>query len=223
MLHGIDVTPLLVHVLRGLRLPASRGRSSSSASAPSSRGDGEAGALPHAGRGVLVGRAGQLGLVAASNIMAARSAFVANGEPLLIVRSGLFDWRLLDRMVGTADYFAQGGVDACALVDAAPETLEWVSGAHCKAYCRDGHCRARQGSGGHGDRIARIGHRLNAYDALSAGIYVVRPGAFFSEMARLLSSARFITVARRCSRLRWASSASGRPAGGATSTGLATR
>ena len=212
VLHGSDVTPLLVHVLRGLQ----------------AAGVSRAVVVLGVGAEQLVETVKQehfrtlvveflwgvqvnWGSSLANNIMAARSAFVANDEPLLIVRSDyLFDWRLLDRMVGTADYFAQGGVDACALVDAAPETLEWVSGAHCKAYCRDGHCHALvKVLRGHGDRIARIGHRLNAYDALSAGIYVVRPGAFFSEMARLLSSARFITVAEamqsfaECGRLRF--------------------
>jgi choline kinase len=76
----------------------------------------------------------------ANNIMAARTAFTAD-EPIMIVRSDyLFDWRLLRRMA-RCDVLAKGTA-AFALIDSAPETLEWVSGAHCKAYCKDGHCHA---------------------------------------------------------------------------------
>ena len=114
----------------------------------------------------------------ANNIMAARTAFTGS-EPLLIVRSDyLFDWRLL-RQMASCVFGADKSVDAYALIDSNPETLEWVTGAHCKAYCKDGHCNALvKVMKGTGDRIARIGHRLNAYDALQAGIYVARPVVF---------------------------------------------
>lgn len=111
----------------------------------------------------------------------------------LIVRSDyLFDWRLLQRM--TDCVFAKD-VEAFALIDSAQETLEWVSGAHCKAYCQDGHCHALvKVMRGSEDRIARIGHRLSAYDALQAGIYAARPSVFV-ELGRLLSSRTYCTVA----------------------------
>ena len=129
----------------------------------------------------------------ANSIMAARAAFDPNGGPLLIVRSDyLYDWRLLQKMACAR--FSRG-VDAFALVDAAPETLEWISGAHCKAHCKDGHCHALvKVLMGPGDHIARIGHRLAAYDALQAGVYVARP-ILFQELATLLQSQKFCTVA----------------------------
>ena len=68
----------------------------------------------------------------ANNIMAARAAFAGSSEPLLIVRSDyLLDWRLLRQM---ARCTFDKHTSAFALIDSAPETLEWVSGAHCKAY-----------------------------------------------------------------------------------------
>ena len=128
----------------------------------------------------------------ANNIMAARAAFPAD-EPLLIVRSDyLFDWRLLRRM---ARCTFDKQTSAFGLIDSAPETLEWVSGAHCKAYCQQGHCHALvKVLRGEGDRIARIGHRLSAYDALSSGIYVSKPH-IFDELSSLLKGAKFATVA----------------------------
>ena len=130
----------------------------------------------------------------ANNIMAARAAFVGD-EPILMVRSDyLFDWRLLRRMADTGSAFDRDTA-AFALIDAAAETLEWVSGAHCKQFCKDGHCNALvKVLRGEGDRIARIGHRLSAYDALQAGIYVARP-LIFDELAKLLSSRKFCSVA----------------------------
>ena len=86
-------------------------------------------------------------------------------------------------------------VDAFALVDTSPETLEWITGAHCKEHCKNGHCNALvKVMRGERDVVARIGHRISAYDALHAGIYVARP-MIFSELARLLSSRQFCTVA----------------------------
>lgn len=77
----------------------------------------------------------------ANSIMAARAAFDENGGPLLIVRSDyLYDWGLLHKMARAR--FVPG-VDAFALVDTAQETLEWISGAHCKAHCKNGHCHGR--------------------------------------------------------------------------------
>ena len=130
----------------------------------------------------------------ANSIMAARGAFDEKGEPLLIVRSDyLFDWRLLHKMARAR--FTSKDIDAFALVDTAQEVLEWISGAHCGAHCKNGHCHALvKVLLGHGDRIARIGHRLAAYDALQAGIYVARP-IIFKELAGLLRSEKFCTVA----------------------------
>lgn len=128
----------------------------------------------------------------ANNILAAKSAF-AGDEPLLIVRSDyLFDWRLLQRM---ARCTFDRDVSAFALIDSEQETLEWVSGAHCKAYCKDGHCHALvKVLRGEGEMIARIGHRLSAYDALQAGIYVTKP-LIFDELRRMLETRKFCSVA----------------------------
>ena len=82
----------------------------------------------------------QWGSSLANNIMAARAAF-ASDQPLIIVRSDyLFDWRLLHKM---ANCVFDSSTEAFALIDSATETLEWVSGAHCKAYCKDGHCNGK--------------------------------------------------------------------------------
>lgn len=104
----------------------------------------------------------------------------------------MYDWRLLHKMAHTT---FENGVDAFALVDTAQETLEWISGAHCKAHCKNGHCHALvKVLLGPDGKIARVGHRLGAYDALQAGIYLCKP-IIFKELAGLLKSEQFCTVA----------------------------
>ena len=44
------------------------------------------------------------------------------------------------------------------------------------------------------DKVARIGHRLSAYDSLHVGVYVARP-IIFEELGNLLASRQFCTVA----------------------------
>lgn len=189
---GVDVRPLLLHVLHGLQ------------DAGIERvivvlGVGveklvelvQAESFPRMIVKFIWGVEFNWGSTYANNVMTARSAFEGD-EPLLIVRADyLFDWRLLHKMAGCA---FTSTVDAFALIDSAPETLEWVTGAHCKAYCKGGHCNALvKVQRGIGDCIERIGHRLDAYDALQVGIYVCRP-IIFAEMSKLLVEHKFCTV-----------------------------
>ena len=190
---AVDVRPMVVHVLHGLQ----------------SAGVERAVVVLGAGAEKLVDSVKQecfdtlrvqfiwgvevnWGSSLANSILAAKSAFQGD-EPLLIVRSDyLFDWRLLRRMACVS---FDAGVSAFALIDSEPDTLEWVSGAHCKAYCVDGHCHALvKVLRGEGELIARIGHRLSAYDALQAGIYVTRP-LIFDELRQLLETRKFCSVA----------------------------
>ena len=189
---GVDVRPLLLHVLHGLQ------------DAGIDRvivvlGVGveklvelvQAESFPRMIVKFIWGVEFNWGSTYANNVMTARSAFEGD-EPLLIVRADyLFDWRLLHKMARCA---FTSTVDAFALIDSAPETLEWVTGAHCKAYCKGGHCNALvKVQRGIGDCIERIGHRLDAYDALQVGIYVCRP-IIFAEMSKLLVEHKFCTV-----------------------------
>ena len=189
---GVDVRPLLLHVLHGLQ------------DAGIERvivvlGVGveklvelvQAESFPRMIVKFIWGVEFNWGSTYANNVMTARSAFEGD-EPLLIVRADyLFDWRLLHKMARCA---FTSTVDAFALIDSAPETLEWVTGAHCKAYCKGGHCNALvKVQRGMGDCIERIGHRLDAYDALQVGIYVCRP-VIFAEMSKLLVEHKFCTV-----------------------------
>jgi len=85
--------------------------------------------------------------------------------------------------------------DVYALVDTAAATLEWVSGAHCKAHCKNGHCHTLvKVVRGDGDLVARIGHRLGHYDGLVAGVYTCRP-LIFSLLERHLTERSYCTVA----------------------------
>lgn len=69
----------------------------------------------------------------ANSILMCKAAFKTD-EPLLIVRADqLYDWRLLRKIV-CAPFVP--GMDAFALVDPAPETLDWASGALCGPSCK---------------------------------------------------------------------------------------
>ena len=79
----------------------------------------------------------------ANSILMCKAAFKTD-EPLLIVRADqLYDWRVL-RKIACAPFVP--GIDAFALVDPAPETLEWASGALCGPSCKHagntGRCNA---------------------------------------------------------------------------------
>ena len=79
----------------------------------------------------------------ANSILMCKAAFKTD-EPLLIVRADqLYDWRLLRKIV-CAPFVP--GIDAFALVDPAPDTLEWASGALCGPSCKHagntGRCNA---------------------------------------------------------------------------------
>ena len=136
----VDVRPLVLHVLHGLeRVGITRAVVVLGAGAEKLAASLRREAFTTLKLEFVDGARVAWGSSYANNIMAARTAFVGDA-PLLIVRSDyLFDERLLRRMVNCP---LARRVDAVALVDAAPETLEWVSGAHCKAYCKDGHCNA---------------------------------------------------------------------------------
>ena len=70
----------------------------------------------------------------ANSIIAARIAFPGS-EPLLVLRADqLYDWRVLRRIADapfSGGGSAAGGLDAFALVDTTPQTLEWASGVYC--------------------------------------------------------------------------------------------
>ena len=79
----------------------------------------------------------------ANSILMCKAAFKTD-EPLLIVRADqLYDWRVL-RKIACAPFVP--GIDAFALIDPAPETLEWASGALCGPSCKHagntGRCNA---------------------------------------------------------------------------------
>lgn len=190
---AVDVRPLVVHVLLGLQAAGvERAVVVLGNGAEQIRDSITQEQFPSLRIEFLWGISMEWGSSLANNIMAARTAFEGD-RPLLIVRSDyLFDWELLHQM---ARVRFDSKTEAFALIDSAQETLEWVSGAHCKAYCQNGHCNALvKVLRGTGDRIARIGHRLTAYDALQAGIYVARPSLFL-ELGRLLKSRQYCTVA----------------------------
>jgi hypothetical protein len=125
----------------------------------------------------------------ANSILMCKASFKGSEEPFLIVRADqLYDWRLLHKMACAP--FAPGR-DAFALVDMAPATLEWASGALCGPSCRHGgntgRCNAlvKVARGADG-RAVRCGHRLGSFDAVVAGdVYVSRPKVF-EVLARLL-------------------------------------
>jgi len=191
---AVDARPLVLHVLRGLEWAGV-----SRAVVVLGKGAEQMASAVRRERfatlrvELLWGDEFNWGSSLANSIMAARGAFATEGEPLLIVRSDyLYDWRLLHKMARAR--FA-AGVDAFALVDKAQETLEWISGAHCTAHCKNGHCHALvKVLLANDGRISRIGHRLGAYDALQAGVYAARP-IIFGELAQLLRSEKFCTVA----------------------------
>lgn len=62
---------------------------------------------------------------------------------------------------------SMGASEACVLVDDSRATVEWAApgGAHCKAYCKFGHCgslvKVLKGEEG---RASRIGKKLHAFD-----------------------------------------------------------
>mmetsp|Transcript_13758 Transcript_13758/g.26867 ORF Transcript_13758/g.26867 Transcript_13758/m.26867 type:complete len:833 (+) Transcript_13758:196-2694(+) len=191
-LSHIDMRPLIIHVLRGLqRVGIER--------TVVALGQGANAIVESVRRhpfnmqvDFVWGNEFAWGSALANSIMAARSAFQDN-EPLLIVRSDyLFDWRLLQKM---ATVRFTRDIDVFALVDTGPETLEWVSGAHCNAHCKDGHCHTLvKVLRGEGDRVATIGHRLSSYDALVAGIFACRP-LIFAQLERHLNEQLYCTVA----------------------------
>ena len=134
----------------------------------------------------------------AQSIVAARAAF-RTPDPLLIVRADqLYDWRLLSKVVHSPfDSKKKGRIEAYALVDTMPQTLEWAAGAHCSASCRkNGRCQALakvlRGEDGH---AVRIGHRLHSYDAVIAGdVYATLP-SLFALLTEMLSETLFCTIA----------------------------
>ena len=119
----------------------------------------------------------------ANSIIAARTAFPGS-EPLLVLRADqLYDWRVLRRIADapfSGGGSAAGGLDAFALVDTTPQTLEWASGVYCSDSCRGGRCQAlckvlRDPNG----RAVRCSHQLRHYDAVVAGdVYATRPKIF---------------------------------------------
>lgn len=137
-----------------------------------------------------------------NSISWARVAFPTD-EPFLIVRGDqLYDWRLLQKVANAS--FGRG-IDAIALIDTAPSTLDWASGAHCNATCRNGRCNAlakvqrrqrEDGAGGHTftHLAAGVGHRIEAFDAVVAGdIYAARP-VVFDVLARLTKDSIYVTT-----------------------------
>jgi choline kinase len=130
----------------------------------------------------------------ASNILAARSMFLDRDAPFLLVMSDhIFSHQLLQKLAATA--LRPGG--ACALIDDSEEMVEWAKpgGAHCQAHCTSGHCgslvKVRKADG---NRISRISKRLDSFDALEAGAYVVRP-AIFDVLHQLLADSIYCTLA----------------------------
>ena len=96
----------------------------------------------------------------ANSILMCKAAFKTD-EPLLIVRADqLYDWRLL-RKIACAPFAP--GIDAFALVDLAPATLEWASGALCGPSCKHagntGRCNAlvKVARGADGRAVRRSG------------------------------------------------------------------
>ncbi|KAL1510804.1 hypothetical protein AB1Y20_007088 [Prymnesium parvum] len=129
----------------------------------------------------------------ASNILAARSMFANSSEPLLVVMSDhLFDWTLLRNLAAT-----QFGAnhDATALIDDSPELVQWAQKDHCGAHCQNGHCFSLvKVVKGEGERISRIGKKLTCFDALEAGAYAVRP-VVFEVLNTLLTRSTYCTLA----------------------------
>ena len=90
------------------------------------------------------------------------NARITSDDPFLIVRADqLYDWRLLRKVACEVEF--RLGVDAVALIDTAPSTLNWAAGAHCSATCKNDRCHALVKVRRHGERvIAACGHRLDA-------------------------------------------------------------
>ena len=135
----------------------------------------------------------------ANSIIAARTAFPGS-EPLLVLRADqLYDWRVLRRIADapfSGGGSASGGLDAFALVDTTPQTLEWASGVYCSDSCRGGRCQAlckvlRDPNG----RAVRCSHQLRHYDAVVAGdVYATRP-KIFEVLGRLFQESIYTTIA----------------------------
>jgi len=127
----------------------------------------------------------------ASNLMTARSMFKTTDPFLIVMSDHLFDPALLARF---AEAPMQSDNDAVALVDDTEDYIKWSKEDHCGAFCKNGHCnRLVKVLLGEGGRIARIGKRLTAYDALEAGAYLVRP-TLFEVLGQLLSKAVYCTL-----------------------------
>ena len=125
-----------------------------------------------------------------SSILLARCAFPTDA-PFLIVRADqLYDWRLLRKLASVS--FAPG-VDAFALIDTAPSTLHWASGAHCSAMCKTGQgCNAlvkvqRDANG----FATSCGHRLASYDAVIAGDMYASTPKIFAILAKLFKESMY--------------------------------
>ena len=119
----------------------------------------------------------------------------AQGEPLLMVMSDhIFNQRLL-RQCCTAELAADMG--AAVLIDDSSSIIEWArpGGAHCQAHCKNGHCgsivKVTKGERG---LVSRIGKKLAGFDAIEAGVYVVRPDVF-DVLHRLLVESMYCTLA----------------------------
>lgn len=176
--HSVDMRPLVLHLLDGLARAGfdlavvTLGENASQIVA----------AVQASGVPIMVNYVyvpATLWRTLANSLICARVAFPTEA-PFLVVRADqLYDYRLLHKVAST--HFGEG-IEAIALVDTAPATLQWASGAHCTPACKtNGRCNAlvkvlRDVEAG---RIVNLGHRLTEFDAANAGdVYVARPTIF---------------------------------------------
>ena len=192
--HSIDMRPLVLHLLEGLQLAGFK-------TVVVTLGENRRAivdAIQSANLSMLVTYVHvppNVWRTLANSIIHARAAFPSE-EPFMIVRADqCYNWRLLKKV---AQAMPSPGIEAIALIDTDPSTLDWAAGAHCTAACRaNGRCNAlvkvlRDRST---QRIMRMSHTLVEYDAVNAGdVYIARPSVFAVLMSLVRESPNCATA-----------------------------
>ena len=110
----------------------------------------------------------------------------------------IFDQRLVRRLC--TERIVPGS--ATVLIDDSAQKVEWAKpgGVHCQAHCKHGHCgslvKVAKCDPEKGNLVSRIGVRLQGFDALEAGAYVVHPRSLFAVLHARLAESMHCTLSQ---------------------------